>query len=44
MSSEEAKRGMRSYLERWATLFESFGATPMFGRLVGWLLICEPPE
>lgn len=34
----------REYLERWATLFETFGTTPMVGRLAGWLLICDPAE
>ena len=44
MEDEATGSGMGNYLERWATLFESFGAPPMFGRLTGWLLVCEPPE
>lgn len=32
------------YLERWGMLFELLGATRMMGRVLGLLLICDPPD
>ncbi len=33
-----------NYIERWGMLFEVLGATRMMGKILGWLLICDPPE
>jgi hypothetical protein len=35
---------MRAYAERWGIVFENLGATRMMGRVLGWLLVCDPPE
>jgi len=35
---------LRSYLERWGMLFERLGGTRMMGKVLGWMLICDPPE
>jgi DNA-binding transcriptional regulator GbsR (MarR family) len=32
------------FIERVGMLFESSGSTRIAGRIVGWLLICDPPE
>jgi DNA-binding transcriptional regulator GbsR (MarR family) len=32
------------FIERVGMLFESSGSTRIAGRVVGWLLICDPPE
>jgi hypothetical protein len=34
---------LQDYLERWGMLFELLGATRMMGRILGWLLVCDPP-
>ena len=50
MSTEESMQGdttrddLQGYLERWGMLFELLGATRMMGRILGWLLICDPSE
>lgn len=35
---------LSDYIERWGMLFEVLGGTRMMGRILGWLLVCEPPE
>lgn len=30
------------FVEQMGSLYEQFGAAPMAGRVVGWLMICEP--
>ena len=35
---------LRGYIERWGMLFERLGATRMMGKVLAWLLICDPPE
>jgi DNA-binding transcriptional regulator GbsR (MarR family) len=32
------------YIERFGMIFESVGQAPMTGRILGWLLICNPPN
>jgi len=32
------------YLEKWGMRFEHLGGTRMMGRVLGWLLICDPPH
>ena len=42
--SETARTDLHDYLERWGMLFEALGAARMMGRVLGWLLVCDPPE
>lgn len=35
---------IREYLERWGMLFEQLGGTRAMGRILAWLLVCDPPE
>jgi DNA-binding Lrp family transcriptional regulator len=35
---------LRDYIERWGMLFERLGGTRMMGKVLGWLLVCDPPE
>lgn len=35
---------LREYAERWGILFENLGAARMMGKILGWLLVCDPPE
>lgn len=44
MGSDTTRGGLQGYLERWGMLFELLGATRMMGRVLGWLLVCDPPE
>ncbi len=32
------------YIERWGMVFEALGGSRMMGKVLGWLLICDPPE
>jgi len=32
------------FIERFGMLFEQGGLAPMAGRILGWLLICDPPN
>jgi len=34
----------RQFAEEFGLLLTSFGTAPMFGRITGFLLICQPPE
>ncbi len=42
MSTQSAER--EHYVEDMGVLFEETGLPPMVGRIMGWLLICAPPE
>ena len=44
MGSNTTRGDLQGYLERWGMLFELLGATRMMGRVLGWLLVCDPPE
>ncbi len=44
MSRQKRPSEAGPYLEKWGLLFEQLGATRMSGRILGWLLICDPPE
>lgn len=35
---------LRDYVERWGMQFELLGATRMMGKVLGWLLVSDPPE
>jgi hypothetical protein len=44
-SKARADRDVRHWVERVATFFcERYGLPPITGRILGWLMICEPPE
>ena len=38
------REDLQDYLERWGMLFERLGATRMMGKVLAWLLVCDPPE
>lgn len=44
MNGDATQDDRQGYLERWGMLFELLGATRMMGRILGWLLVCDPPE
>jgi len=33
----------QQFIENVGSFFEALGLTPMSGRIVGWLLVCDPP-
>jgi hypothetical protein len=43
MMEQERPSELTSYVEQWGMLFEQLGATRMMGKVLGWLLICDPP-
>ena len=44
MNSEEKRsRDVQQFVERASLLFEELGVPRMAGRILGWLLICDPP-
>jgi DNA-binding transcriptional regulator GbsR (MarR family) len=43
MSKENKHAELMRYVEQWGILFEQFGASRMMGRVLGWLLVCDPP-
>ncbi|HEX7252496.1 MAG TPA: MarR family transcriptional regulator, partial [Thermoanaerobaculia bacterium] len=38
------RRDALFYVEQWGLLFEQSGLPRMAGRVLGWLLLCDPPE
>ena len=39
------RKDVLAWVERVATFFaEHYGLPPITGRIVGWLMICDPPE
>ncbi len=44
MSYKPTEDERTAYVERWGVLFEILGATRMMGKILGWLLISDPPE
>ena len=44
MEDDTTRGDLQGYLERWGMLFELLGATRMMGRILAWLLVCDPPE
>jgi hypothetical protein len=44
VEAEADRRALREYAERWGILFENLGAARMMGKILGWLLVCDPPE
>ena len=44
MAEESIDTDRMQYIEQWGELFEQLGATRIMGRILGWLLICNPPH
>lgn len=44
MNGEPALRDLSFYIEEWGLLFEQSGLPRMAGRVLGWLLVSDPPE
>jgi hypothetical protein len=44
MGGDAKHKDLHDYLERWGMLFEALGGARMMGRVLGWLLVCDPPE
>ncbi len=44
MKDDTTRGDLQGYLQQWGMLFELLGATRMMGRVVGCLLVCDPPE
>jgi len=44
MQGDTTRDDLQGYLERWGMLFELLGATRMMGKILGWLLVSDPPE
>ncbi len=40
----ERQMEMGRYVEQWGVLLEVMGGSRAMGKILGWLLICEPPE
>ena len=44
MNEEQQRLKERQFVEDVGLLFEQLGGTRMEGRIMGWLLICDPPQ
>jgi hypothetical protein len=44
MADDTTRTDLHDYLERWGMLFEALGGARMMGRVLGWLLVCDPQE
>lgn len=44
MKPEGSEEGLHHYVEKWGISFEHLGATRMSGKILGWLLISDPPH
>jgi hypothetical protein len=44
MNDDSRNAELQDYLERWGMLFELLGAARMMGKILGWLMVCDPPE
>ncbi len=44
MNGEQQRLRERQFVEQVGLLFEQLGGTRMDGRVMGWLLICDPPR
>lgn len=42
MNSIERDNRLRDFVERLGLFFEQVGGSPMMGRVLGWLLVCDP--
>jgi DNA-binding transcriptional regulator GbsR (MarR family) len=44
MADHEEHSELMQYVEQWGMLLEQLGATRMMGKVLGWLLVSDPPE
>jgi DNA-binding transcriptional regulator GbsR (MarR family) len=44
MIDQEKPSELMRYIEEWGMLFEQLGATRVMGKILGWLLVCDPPH
>ncbi len=44
MVDDTKQSDLARYIERWGVLFEQLGATRVMGKILGWLLVCDPPH
>ena len=44
MNEEQRQQGLKQFIEDVGLLFESLGLPRMSGRVLGWLLISDPPQ
>jgi DNA-binding transcriptional regulator GbsR (MarR family) len=44
MTEKKKQAEQMHYVERWGMLYEQLGAPRMMGRVIGLLLICDPPH
>lgn len=42
--SEQTPRSKQEYAEEFGLYFEHMGMTRMSGRILGWLMVCDPPH
>ncbi len=44
MKKQAPQERITDYIESWGMVVESLGGTRMMGKILGWLIICDPPE
>ncbi len=44
MAKQPTQEQLTDYIERWGMVLEALGGTRMMGKILGWLIICDPPE
>ncbi len=44
MADHPEQSALTYYIEQWGMLFEQLGATRVMGKILGWLLVCDPPH
>jgi hypothetical protein len=44
MRAKQSGQGLHDYVEKWGISLEQLGATRMAGKILGWLLVCDPPH
>ncbi len=44
MMDDRQQSELARYVEQWGMLFEQLGATRVMGKVLGWLLVCDPPH
>lgn len=44
MDTEARREALQDYVEQMGLMFSSWGLPRMAGRILGWLLVCDPPR
>ncbi|MBN2565568.1 MAG: MarR family transcriptional regulator, partial [Candidatus Eisenbacteria bacterium] len=44
MNESGEHRRVLDYVERWGVIFEQLGSTRMVGKILGWLMVADPPH